>query len=195
MRIQKSIDIDNIRIIKNKYNLPDDIIEYIKLYLFDYNLFKNIWQNRMYEILSNIDKGYKLIPIYKIPINNLTIFNLNNKSINEMYCVECYLEALIKRKTYVENINCVNCYDIKYIYQLDTSNYKYISYNEFKNRSELKYLNNIYGYKKIKPFINSSKYLTEMVLLGNSEHYQTKLTHLALLCEIKYYKNKKNNII
>ncbi len=185
--MQKSIDLDNIILIEKKYNLPQDVRYIIESYLFDVNLFKNIWKNRLLETLSIIDKGFKLIPVYNIT-NNIYSRLLTHITINEYYCLECYLEAIIKKQTYVNNENCINCYEIQNIYQFTTTKYKYISYEEFKYRYELEFLKNnyIYGYKNIKIFIKSSKYLTEMILSGKSKDYQSKLEHLALLCEIKY---------
>ena len=180
--LKKSKDIDNVSLLKQKFNLSNDIINIIKFFLLDNTFFKNLWQNRMLETLSIIDKGYKLVPVYKF--QNYNIFNRDNREM-DYYCLECYLESLLKKKTYIDNIFCINCYDIITSYPNIEIKYKMLSYSEFKLRQELKDISNLYGYKQIKIFINSSKYLTESILLGNKSFYQTKLAHLALLYEIK----------
>jgi len=174
--LQKSKDIDNIKIINTKYYLSNDLIKIIESFLYDFKFFKNIWQNRINETLSIIDKGYKLVPVYKFQ---------NFNYIKDYYCLECYLESLLKKQTYVNKRFCNNCNNIQISYPNINIEYKILSYLEFKTSQELNDIRYLYGYKQIKIFINSSKYLTESILLDNKSFYNTKLTHLALLYEIK----------
>ena len=182
MTLQKSKDIDNILILQTTFDLSDDIVNSIRSYLFDFNYFKKIWDLRIKESLSIIDKGYKYVPIYTLP--NWNIFNSTANNI-VYYCVECYIEALIKKKSYINNNECNNCDHIQNINIVSIVDDKIISYDEFKERNELKDIINMYGYRNIKAFIHSNKYLTENILIGNSENYKSRIGHLLVLYEIK----------
>lgn len=181
MTLQKSKDIDNILILQTTFDLSDDIVNSIRSYLFDFNYFKKMWDLRIKESLSIIDKGYKYIPIYRLPSWN--IFNSTANTII-YYCVECYIEALIQKKSYIDTIDCNNCNQIQNMNLVSIVKYKIISYDEFKERKELKDIINMYGYRNIKAFIHSNKYLTEMILLGNYENYKSRIGHLLVLYEI-----------
>lgn len=182
INLKKSKDLDNVFILQNTFKLSDDIIFYIQDFIYDYKYFKNIWKLRMKETLSIIDKGYKIIPTYILPRHNIFNYTTNNL---EYYCVECYLEAFIKKKSYANSIYCNICTQLSHILPNNIKTYKLLSFNEFKTRFELNDIINIYGYKNIKIYINSSKYLTELILLDNSCHYSNRFKHILLLYEIK----------
>lgn len=187
--LKKSKDLDNLLILQNKFNLSNDIINCIQDYIYDYKYFKNIWQLRMMETLSILDKGYKLIPTYILPRYNL----FNNTPYNiEYYCVECYLEAFIKKKSYVNAIYCNICIQLSYMLLDNIKTYKELSFDEFKTRYEINDIINIYGYRNIKIFLHSNKYLTELILFGNSNCYKSRLKHIFLLYEIKQRVNHLN---
>ena len=112
-----------------------------------------------------------------MPIYTLPSWNIFNPTVNNIvyYCAECY----------IDNNECNNCDQIQNINIVSIVEYKIISYDEFKERNELKDSINMYGYRNIKAFIHFNKYLTENILIGNSENYKSRIGHLLVLYEIK----------
>lgn len=182
-------DINNVFILKNI--LPNDIIMNIHSFIIDYKYFKNEWDNRMLETLSIIDKGYKYVPVYILPRYHV----LTARSYEgEYYCAECYLNAFINKKSYVDKDYCNNCYQIFMINRNIHFEYRLLSFEEFQQRDEIRNLINIYNCRNITIFINSNKFLTEMVLSGNPRHYKSKYDSISFAYEIKQIQSKLSNL-
>ena len=57
-------EIDLFKEIEQQYNIPEDIKNIIKSYLFDVNLFKDTWRNKILKTLSIVDRGIELLIIF-----------------------------------------------------------------------------------------------------------------------------------
>lgn len=173
-------DLKNILILK-KF-LPNEIIIIIESFIINYEYLKNIWQNRMIETLSILDKGYKFIPVYTFQRYNV-LNNLNREM--KYYCIECYLTAFIKKTSYSSRSYCTNCYQITMLERNPRIRYRLVSYDEIKLRKELRDFINLFGFRNIKVFLNSNKLLTERILLNDSKNYKNGFKSLLFLHEIK----------
>jgi len=187
-KIKESEYIDII----NSFKFPEEVSELIQQYIFDVNIFKKQWFNRMINTLSIIDKGYKLVPAYYI---------YNKK----YFCLECYLESFIKKISFISNQYCSCC---KFYIELIDPHYnnvniimKYelLSYNEMIKLEELTILSDLYRFNIIE-ILKSSKLLSEYVILNKTFDYLTKFNKSGLKYEIMiplYWKtiNKKLNYI
>lgn len=132
----------------------DEIREYIGTFLFQRNdldkSFFNIWKEKMKETLSIIDKGWKYVPIYKI--NNQITF-----------CVDCYLNAFLEKKSY-SNIECFgSCRNILY-YGGEFLGRKMIDFNHIKITTNFQpkfFMGETKFDKSCRILLNSSKFLSE----------------------------------
>lgn len=169
----------------NKFKFPEEVSELIQQYVFDINIFKLQWFNRMINSLSILDKGYKLVPVLNF---------IENK--NKIYCMECYLECFVNKTTYMISNYCSFCEQyINRTINFKNTNFEFISYNEMINKEELHYMYYLYGFK-IDIILKSSKLLSEFILLNKAKFYQTKFVNSGLKYEIiipSYWKviNKK----
>ncbi len=175
-------EIDLFKEIEQQYNIPEDIKNIIKSYLFDVNLFKDTWRNKILKTLSIVDRGIELIPLYYVSDTDY-YYLLAPIILNEYYCLECYLETLFKRQKYINNINCITCNDIQNNKEWWTNMYR-SSYDRFKKSYNLNSLKKscTYDFTGIKIFIKSNTHLTEMILSGKLDNYKLK-DLVLLLCK------------
>lgn len=184
-KIKESDYIDII----NSFKFAEEVSELIREYVFDINIFKKQWFNRMIDSLSLIDKGYKLIPAYYI---------YNKK----YFCLECYLESFIKKTTYISNINCIGCeFYMNYLDLRDNNSkiiikYELLSYDNMIKLDELNTISKLYRCD-ISVILKSSKLLSEYVILNKLSYYLTKFIKSGLKCEIlipHYWKTTQKKI-
>ncbi len=144
--------------------LPNEIINIILLFLINELKYKNQWHNRMLDILSNIDKGHKLIPIHIFEISTISI------------CEECYLSCLFNKTTYNTNF-CLKCS----LYNINSnSRYIDITYNQFI------YSRKIYTLSKLqKQLLLTDKSLSEKIFINILGCTISKLSSFGILDEIK----------
>ncbi len=154
-----------LQFIKN-LSLPDNIKEYINEYLIDLELYKQISKIRMQETFSIINKGIKIIPIYRF--NNM----------QNQICENCYVYSLIKRESYYDNNDCHNC---EFYIENGAVLIKYINidFEEFIN-----YKNNQTIDINARQIFILGKYLSENILIKYLGIVFTVNSAIGLLSEI-----------
>lgn len=150
----------------NKIKLPNDIKQNINSFLIDYNLYFKQSKIKMQETFSIIDKGIKLVPLYKLE-------NLSNQ-----ICNECYAYCLIKRTVYNTN----NCFHCNYFIENGARLLKYIEvdFESFKQYRHLFLIDS-----NIRQIFILNKYLSENILIYYLDIIFTVKSATGILSEIK----------
>lgn len=177
--------------INKELTLNSDICNTINIFLFDKQIAKKEWQNKINLSLSLINKRYCWVPIYYFPNN----FKLYDRTIGNyiimtpiMPCTECYIHAMLTNE--IKPLECLTC-ELFQIQHGILIGEKIININHFKYYESI-----IKMVPKIaRILINSDKFMAENVLTISCGIITTKLTKNSILYDIQFNKPQLKKIM